>query len=91
MTGLLDDRTLVAIDTNCTACGLCLITCPDDVLVRAPKRPDVTGPCCGCLACIEVCPVDAFSVVDRSLAAQIVAESTGIRRPEQQFRIGGAS
>lgn len=52
----------VTINDRCTACGLCLATCPDHVLRRAARKPQVTGPCCGCLACVEVCPVDAFSV-----------------------------
>jgi ferredoxin len=52
----------VLIDTRCTACGLCLATCPEGALRRAPKRPLVIDDRCTlCLACVEVCPVDAIT------------------------------
>jgi Pyruvate/2-oxoacid:ferredoxin oxidoreductase delta subunit len=55
----------LVIDARCTACGLCLATCPERALARAPKRPAVVQErCTGCMACIEVCPVDAISLVD---------------------------
>jgi electron transport complex protein RnfB len=57
----------VGIDSRCTACGLCLVTCPERALLRAPKRPLVVdGRCTGCGACIEVCPVDAITEVART-------------------------
>ena len=53
----------IAVDLRCTACGLCLATCPEGALLRAPKRPEaVPARCSGCLACVEVCPVDALTV-----------------------------
>ncbi|MGH9005679.1 MAG: 4Fe-4S binding protein [Acidimicrobiia bacterium] len=52
----------VAISVRCTGCGLCLATCPERALLRAPRRPLVVAErCTSCLACIEVCPVDAIS------------------------------
>lgn len=55
--------TKLTIDATCTACGLCLPTCPEQALLRAPKRPRVIqARCTECLACIEVCPVDAIAV-----------------------------
>ena len=52
--------TAVAVDARCTACGLCVITCPEGALLPAAFRPAVvTGRCTACLACIEVCPRDA--------------------------------
>jgi electron transport complex protein RnfB len=52
----------VVVDDRCTACGLCLITCPEQALLAAPKRPAVVDVrCTGCLACIEVCPRDAIT------------------------------
>lgn len=54
--------TTLTIDGRCTACGLCLSTCPEGALERAPKKPLVVqARCTGCLACVEVCPVDAIA------------------------------
>jgi len=54
----------VAIDERCTACGLCLLTCPERALQPAPGRPLVVdGRCTACLACVEVCPRDAITEV----------------------------
>jgi ferredoxin len=52
------------VDTRCTACGACVVTCPERALRRAPARPAVVDErCTRCLACIEVCPVDAIAEV----------------------------
>ena len=54
----------VVIDERCTACGLCVATCPEGALRAAPRRPDVLDArCTACLACVEVCPRDAISEV----------------------------
>jgi Pyruvate/2-oxoacid:ferredoxin oxidoreductase delta subunit len=54
----------VVVDSRCTACGLCLITCPERALVPAPGRPAVIDSrCTDCLACIEVCPRDCITEV----------------------------
>lgn len=53
----------LVISAACTACGLCLPTCPETALERAPKKPRVLQHrCTACMACIEVCPVDAIKV-----------------------------
>jgi Pyruvate/2-oxoacid:ferredoxin oxidoreductase delta subunit len=53
------------VTTECTACGACLVTCPERALVAAPGRPDVVDErCTACLACVEVCPRDAIEEVD---------------------------
>ena len=53
---------MIVIDHRCTACGMCLATCPERALVRAPARPIVVDELCtGCLACIEICPRDAVA------------------------------
>ncbi len=55
----------MTIDKECTACGLCLVTCPESALVRAPSRPAFKASLCSsCLACIEVCPRDAITIHD---------------------------
>jgi len=51
----------LVIDSRCTACGACLVTCPEGALKRAPKKPHlVASMCTGCLACLEVCPAGAI-------------------------------
>lgn len=57
---------MLTISRACTACGLCLPTCPESALKRAPKKPSVVQErCTECMACIEVCPVDAIAVEAR--------------------------
>jgi len=52
----------ISIDDRCTACGVCIATCPEGALKPAPKRPAVNaGRCTLCLACVEVCPRDAIA------------------------------
>jgi Pyruvate/2-oxoacid:ferredoxin oxidoreductase delta subunit len=54
----------VRIATTCTACGLCLVTCPERALRPAPGRPAVIDSrCTDCLACIEVCPRDSITEI----------------------------
>lgn len=51
----------VRITEDCTACGACLVTCPEHALLRAPKRPTVVDSACtACWACIEICPAGAI-------------------------------
>jgi electron transport complex protein RnfB len=53
--------TAIVISARCTACGSCIVTCPERALRVAPRRPAIDmGRCTSCLACIEVCPVDAI-------------------------------
>lgn len=57
--------------SGCTACGVCVKTCPTDALELShletgPDRRITTlamddGKCVGCGDCIELCPADAFS------------------------------
>lgn len=54
----------VVIDTRCTGCGACLVTCPERALVPAPGRPLVIDArCTTCLACVEVCPAGSISEI----------------------------
>lgn len=53
---------MIVIDSRCTACGNCIITCPPRALLPAANKPRlVPERCTGCGACIEVCPTDAIS------------------------------
>ncbi|MHB8329586.1 MAG: indolepyruvate ferredoxin oxidoreductase subunit alpha [Acidimicrobiales bacterium] len=54
----------VVIDYRCTACGACLLTCPEEALRPAPKRPVVVDALCtGCMECVEICPTSAIAVL----------------------------
>jgi len=58
-------RTLVSIDDRCTACGACVITCPEGALRPAADFPlFLPRRCTGCLACVEVCPAGAVSAFE---------------------------
>jgi len=49
----------LVLDT-CTACGACLLTCPEHAI--APSLPLVVREdrCTSCGECVEVCPADAI-------------------------------
>ena len=71
----------VTIDARCTACGLCLLTCPHAALSPAPRRPAVDDAACtDCWLCIEVCPVDAITPSTPSTADTATSTSTGSGR-----------
>lgn len=54
------------IGSTCTACGACIVTCPERALRRAPRRPELlVKRCTNCLACIEICPTDAIRELAR--------------------------
>jgi Pyruvate/2-oxoacid:ferredoxin oxidoreductase delta subunit len=58
----------LTIADSCTACGACLLTCPEHALRPAALRPVVVDPLCtGCAECVEICPVDAITLVASSL------------------------
>ncbi len=58
----------IRIDGHCTGCGMCIATCPERALWPGAKRPLANAHVCTvCLACVEVCPVDAIAVSDHSI------------------------
>ena len=52
------------VGTGCTACGACLLHCPERALRPGPRRPVVTDGCTGCGDCIEICPADALALAE---------------------------
>jgi NAD-dependent dihydropyrimidine dehydrogenase PreA subunit len=60
--------TNVLVADTCTACGLCIMTCPEGALLPDRKRPRAAvGRCTACLACVEICPRDAIEIWPRDL------------------------
>jgi ferredoxin len=60
----------VTVSSACTACGVCLSTCPAKALAAAPGRPHVDADACtDCLECLEVCPTAAISLARETGAA----------------------
>lgn len=52
------------ITDACTACGACLLTCPEHALRPAPGRPYVLAEACtSCGECVEICPRDAIDLL----------------------------
>lgn len=55
----------VQVTERCTACGGCLLTCPQRAIRPLGGTLLIRGDLCdGCGECIEVCPVDAITEVD---------------------------
>lgn len=53
----------LSISAACTACGACLLTCPEHALRPAPQRPVVLpSRCTACGECVEICPTDAITM-----------------------------
>ena len=43
----------------CTACGACLLTCPEHAIAPSLPLQVVADRCTSCGECVEVCPADA--------------------------------
>lgn len=55
----------LSISSACTACGACLLTCPERALRPAPRHPAVVASrCTSCGECVEICPADAITLRD---------------------------
>ncbi len=44
----------------CTACGACLLTCPEAAIVPILPLQVRADRCTSCGECVEVCPADAL-------------------------------
>lgn len=44
----------------CTACGGCLLTCPEHAIVVGLPLTVRADRCTGCGECLEICPADAI-------------------------------
>ena len=45
---------------DCTACGACLLTCPEHAIVAGLPLVVREDRCTSCGECLEVCPADAI-------------------------------
>lgn len=61
---------------DCTACGACLLTCPEHAIVPSLPLRVREDRCTSCGECVEVCPADAVLEVpsprDHALVARLV-------------------
>ncbi|NLE58571.1 MAG: 4Fe-4S binding protein [Planctomycetes bacterium] len=55
-------RVAVVNRARCTACGLCVSTCPKKAIRLARCAEVDASLCSGCGACVDTCPVEAISM-----------------------------
>lgn len=64
----------VSVTDACTACGACLLTCPEaalrPVLGARPPLVVLAERCTDCLGCLEVCPAGAIIRTTADAGAQ---------------------
>ncbi|MCW2586842.1 MAG: hypothetical protein JWN55_2358 [Frankiales bacterium] len=46
---------------SCTACGACLLTCPEHAFVVGVPLQVRADRCTDCGECVEICPADAIA------------------------------
>lgn len=62
----------------CVACGVCIDSCPTDVIAAAPECPAYVahlGDCQGCFLCVFDCPVDAISLTQTRVAIEEIGSA----------------
>lgn len=67
--------TIAVIDaTRCIGCYKCVLACPVDAIVGAPKflHAVIADDCSGCDLCLPPCPVDCIDLVPRPAALTAV-------------------
>lgn len=52
--------TTYRVTDACTACGACLLTCPESAIVPSLPLQVRADRCTACGECLEVCPADAL-------------------------------
>ncbi|HVM26798.1 MAG TPA: 4Fe-4S binding protein [Mycobacteriales bacterium] len=56
----MDGLTTYLVTDACTACGACLLTCPEHAIVPSVPLQVRADRCTACGECVEVCPADAL-------------------------------
>jgi Pyruvate/2-oxoacid:ferredoxin oxidoreductase delta subunit len=70
-------RTYTVTDA-CTACGACLLTCPEHAFAVGVPLQVRHDRCTGCGECVEVCPADAVVEHDAVVQHDAVVEHDGL-------------
>jgi NAD-dependent dihydropyrimidine dehydrogenase PreA subunit len=67
---------VIVRERECISCGVCVQSCPTDVLKMDPEtgkaRAVYPGDCCVCLLCVEDCPADCIDV-DEQLPSRFIS------------------
>lgn len=63
----IEDTVVVIREPECIGCTKCIVACPVDAIVGAPKfmHTVIEELCTGCNLCIEPCPVDCIDIKSR--------------------------
>ena len=63
----MDHEPMVAFvhEERCIGCTKCILVCPTDCIIGAPKRVHtvISNACVGGAACVEVCPTDCIEMM----------------------------
>ena len=80
-----------AFTADCTACGACLLTCPEHAIVAGLPLRVREDRCTACGECLEVCPADAVVELarDHAVGAQPVSAG-GVSSPHDRGGVGVA-
>ena len=78
-----------AFTDACTACGACLLTCPEHAIVAALPLQVREDRCTGCGECVEVCPADAVVELSAPVPARVPADHGGVARSASVLSVAG--
>jgi electron transport complex protein RnfB len=59
-------RKALVIGQHCIGCTKCIVACPLDAIIGAPKRMHtvIAELCSGCELCVPACPVDCIQMIE---------------------------
>ena len=68
---------MYVVTADCTACGACLLTCPEHAIVVGLPLAVREDRCTSCGECVEVCPADAVLEVPTLPPAHLCGAGSG--------------
>ena len=74
-----------AVTRACTACGACLLTCPEHAIVVGLPLQVRADRCTRCGECVEVCPADA--IIELRADVPTRADHGVVARPGDDLRV----